>query len=105
MPSDSVEQPLSARSERTAAAPRERSTDFIHRPFCAFRLAVAHWPQLGQRLEALLHPLVVDTLRGARRVGLVQLDGLLLEREGLLLEQHVVLLALELGELLRPLRL
>ncbi len=38
------------------------------------------------------------------RVDLVQLGRLLLERECLFLEQHVVLVELDLGELLRPLR-
>ena len=45
------------------------------------RLAVTSGFQLGQRLEALLHPLVVDTVFRARGVQLVRLDGLFLERE------------------------
>ena len=51
------------------------------------RLAVTGGFELGQHLEALLYPLVINTIFRARRIQLVRLDGLLLERKHLLLEQ------------------
>src|SRR5438874_4972937 len=51
------------------------------------RFAVARGLELRERLEALAHPLVVHPVLGARRVQLVRLDRLLLERKYLLLEQ------------------
>src|SRR3984957_11021242 len=67
------------------------------------RLAVTGGFELGQHLEALLHPLVINTVFGASRVQLVRLDSLLLERIHLLLEQRVVFLELIALEILRPL--
>src|SRR5262245_12393184 len=56
------------------------------------RLAIAPGLELRQRLITLLHAPVVNALFRARDVELVNLDGLLLEREHLFLEQQVVLL-------------
>src|SRR6185437_5997 len=58
------------------------------------RLAVTSGLELGQRLEALTHPLVVHTIFRPDRVQLVRLDSLLLERKHLLLQQRVVFLEL-----------
>src|SRR5947209_1455133 len=73
-------QPASAARAMTV---RNLLADRIDDSFDAFDLAVAHGAQLAQRLEAGLDPLVVHADRGAARVDLVELGGLLLEREGL----------------------
>src|SRR5688572_26573694 len=80
------------------------STNRIDHAFTAFQFAVAHRPQRGQRLEAFLHPLVVEARGRALGVDLVQLHRLFFERERLLLEHHVVLFELGLRQLLRALR-
>src|SRR6516165_2183197 len=54
---------------------------------CQLRLTVACGLELGERLEALAHPLIVDPILGACCIELVRLDRLLLEREDLLLEE------------------
>src|SRR5205807_5919062 len=48
------------------------------------RLAVAARLELGKGLEALLQPLVVHAVLGARRIELMRLDRRLREREDLL---------------------
>src|SRR6185437_6924468 len=100
---DTVEQPAATAASASAAATRPRLADRIDHSQADFGLAVAHRPHLAQRIEAALDPLVVDARGSAMGVGLVELGGLLLERECLFLEQHVVLLELGLGEVLRPL--
>src|ERR1017187_10861473 len=69
-----------------------------------FHLAVTAWIELRKRAKALLHPLVVGAVLGARGIHFVQFNRLLLERKGLLLEQHVVLLQLLFGKILWPFR-
>src|SRR6185503_3833038 len=68
------------------------------------RLAVPGRFELGQRLEALFYPLVIDAIFRAHRIQLVRLDGLLFERIHLLLEQGVIFLELLALEILRSLR-
>src|SRR5664279_2605355 len=102
--SETVPQPAVPVTSARTHSERASSADRIDDSFAHFALAVAHRAQLAQRVEAALDPLVVDAVAGAVGVELMQLGRLFLEREGLLLEQHVVLLELDLGELLRPLR-
>src|SRR6516225_5696343 len=104
---------LQAPSARNASAPTARAapTPQRGRPMPSletrdhivrhFRLAISRGLELGERLEALAHPLVVDPLLGARGVELVRLDRLLLEREHLLLQQRVVFLELLAFQVLR----
>src|SRR5579871_231782 len=89
---------------RSASAPAPMSlTNGFDQLFTLLHLAIATGIELRERCEALLHPLIVIPVLGTRCIHLVQLDRLLLEWKRLLFEQHVVLLELVLGEILRPL--
>ena len=88
-----------ARACRRSSAPRPQRRDHILR----LRLAIARRLQLGERREALPAPNHRRCRRGARRVDLVDRDGLLLERVCLILQQRLVLLELIPVQFLRPL--
>src|SRR5690606_705820 len=101
--------PHAASIAATAASAARRalcasSADGFDKTFSDFVFRIAPRRQLGEHTHAAPHPLVVDSVDRACRVGLVERDGLLLERERLLLEQDVVLLELVLRELRRSLR-
>src|SRR5450631_3819008 len=81
-----------------------RLTNRFDQRLTEFHLAVTAWIELCQGRETLLHPLIVGAVLGSRGVDFMQFDRLLLERKCLLLEQHVVLLQLVLGKILRALR-
>src|ERR1700731_4140946 len=69
------------------SAPAVRSLEAGNRILYQLRLAVARGLELRERLKAPAHPLVVNTVPGARGIQLVRLDRLFLERKHLLLEQ------------------
>ena len=60
-------------------------------------LAVARRLQLGQCLETLLHRLIINTFRRARRIQLVEADRLFLDRKCLLLQQRAAAITRELA--------
>src|SRR5881394_4114500 len=92
-----------ARPPRTARCAATWLANGFDKGLSDLRFRVASWHQLDERLQALFYPLVVQTFRRARRVRLVQLDGLFLEWERLLFEQYVVLFELVLVQLARSL--
>src|SRR5204863_7428470 len=86
-----VEQPEAQSTSTSTPSRKGTLADRIDDSFADLDLAVAQRAQLAQRIEAALHPFVVDAARRPMRVDLVQLGRLLLERKRLFLEQHVVL--------------
>src|SRR6185437_8656466 len=96
--------PPASRAACACGPPRALLVEARNNILRQLRLAVTGGFELGQRLEALLYPLVIHAILGPSRIQLVRLDGLLFERKHLLLEQRVVLLELLAFEILRALR-
>src|SRR5579862_9265272 len=84
--SESASAPASARVTVTARTLFQADDDIVRH----LRLRVARGLEFRERLVTLAHPLVVDAVLDARRVDLMHLDRLFLEREHLLLEERVV---------------